>query len=55
VNRDAEGLPIFAGDAIADPLSGICAAAAALQAIANGGGTLVDLSMAAVARSLAGG
>jgi hypothetical protein len=49
---DTEG-PVFCGDALADPASGLFAAAAALAALADGGRSLVDVSMAAVAATLA--
>jgi hypothetical protein len=45
---DAEGTPVFCGDAMADPLSGLHAALGALAAHASGGGWLVDVSMAGV-------
>jgi hypothetical protein len=45
--------PVFCGDALADPASGLFAAAAALTALADGGHRLVDVAMAAVASSLA--
>ena len=45
--------PVFCGDAVADPVTGIIAAAAALQAVASGGGVLLDVSMEACAASLA--
>lgn len=44
VARDADGLPVFVGDAIADPLTGLTAAALALTAPAR----LHDLSMSDV-------
>jgi CoA-transferase family III len=37
--------PVFCGDAVADPVTGMTAAAAALEAIAQGGGVLLDVSM----------
>jgi hypothetical protein len=40
------GAPAFAGDALADPLTGLAAAVAALAAVRGGGGVLVDASMA---------
>ena len=43
--RDAEGLPVFVGDAIADPLTGLAAAAAAC---ASAGGALLDIAMSDV-------
>ena len=53
VLSDDDG-PVFCGDAIADPLSGLAAAAAALDALAAGGGVIIDVSMAAVAATYAG-
>jgi hypothetical protein len=44
--------PVFCGDAIADPLTGMHAAVAAFQAVANGGGMLLDVAMARCAASL---
>lgn len=47
---------VFAGDAIADPLTGLHAAVAALASVRAGGGVLLDVGMYAVARAcLAGG
>jgi hypothetical protein len=46
VARDAEGRPVFCGDAIADPITGLHAAAAALASVAAGGGHLLDVAMA---------
>jgi CoA-transferase family III len=46
VARDADGLPVFAGDAIADPLTGLTAAAAV--ACAPAGGALLDIAMSDV-------
>jgi hypothetical protein len=40
------GAPAFAGDALADPLTGLAAAVAVLEAVREGGGLLVDASMA---------
>ncbi len=48
------GLPRFCADAVADPLSGLTAADACLQALAGGGRWLLDVAMAAVAAELAG-
>jgi hypothetical protein len=53
VARDDDGRPVFCGDAIADPLSGLFAAAGAFRSLASGGGHLVEVSMAAVAKSVA--
>jgi crotonobetainyl-CoA:carnitine CoA-transferase CaiB-like acyl-CoA transferase len=49
----ADGSPAFCGDAIADPLTGLFAAAAALAAAAAHGGFLVDAAMARVSADLA--
>ena len=46
--------PFFCADAVADPASGLVAAAAVLDAIASGGSWLVDVAMAGVAAWLAG-
>lgn len=43
------GTPIFVGDAIADPLTGLHAAAAVAASRERGGGELIEFSMAAVA------
>ncbi len=52
VGYDADG-PVFVGDAIADPLTGLESARAVSQALARGGGLLVEISMAAVAAGYA--
>lgn len=54
VDRDADG-PRFVGDAIADPLSGLTAAATTLELLARGLGGLVEVSMAGVAAAHAAG
>jgi hypothetical protein len=41
--------PVFCGDAIADPLTGLEAAVAVAQSLHSGGGELIELSMSAVA------
>ncbi|MEM9013703.1 MAG: CoA transferase [Pseudomonadota bacterium] len=46
--RDAYGAFVFVGDAIADPLTGLHAAAAALASWRAGGGALLDISMCGV-------
>jgi CoA-transferase family III len=46
--------PFFCADAVADPCSGLVAAAAVVTAVAAGGRWLVDVAMASVAASLAG-
>ena len=48
VDHDVDG-PRFRGDALADPLSGLAAAAAALELLADGDGGLVEVAMAGVA------
>ena len=50
---DQDG-PCFCADAIADPLSGIVAAAASLAALRSGRRWLLDVSMSAVASHFAG-
>jgi hypothetical protein len=55
VAQNSDGGPLFCGDAIADPVAGMYAAAAALGSIATGGGHLVDVAMAhAVAHAMIG-
>lgn len=55
VARDAAGDPVFVGDAIADPLTGLTAAALAMTAPADGSGVLWDVAMAdVVAATLTG-
>lgn len=46
--------PVFCADAIADPTTGLVAAAAAVDALARGGRWLLDVSMARVAAHFAG-
>jgi hypothetical protein len=48
LGTDADGLPVFAGDAVADPLTGLLAAALALSEQPGGGGTVLDVAMADV-------
>ncbi len=52
VARDAAGDPVFCGDAIADPASGLVAATAALAALATGGRWLIDVALTGVAAYL---
>src|ERR1700730_17978307 len=52
VGAAADG-PVFCGDAIADPLSGLEAARAVGESLRRGGGELNDVSMAQVARRYA--
>ncbi len=49
VGRDEMGQPVFCGDAIADPLTGLAGALAVLRALDEGGGQLIDLAMSRVA------
>ena len=49
VSYGPHGVPAFAGDALADPLAGVHAAAAALASFHGGGGELVDVAMREVA------
>jgi crotonobetainyl-CoA:carnitine CoA-transferase CaiB-like acyl-CoA transferase len=49
-----EGAPTFCSDAIADPITGLAAANACLDALAAGGRWLLDVSMAGVCASMAG-
>ena len=53
VAPDGEG-PCFLADAVADPVSGLVAAAAVLEALAAGGRWLVDAAMAPMAAAVAG-
>jgi crotonobetainyl-CoA:carnitine CoA-transferase CaiB-like acyl-CoA transferase len=48
VGASADG-PVFCGDAIADPLSGLEAARAVGESLRRGGGEVIDVSMAQVA------
>jgi len=48
------GAPFFCADAVADPVTGLTAAAACLDALAAGGRWLLDVSMATVCARLAG-
>jgi hypothetical protein len=53
VARDEEG-PCFLADAVTDPLSGLTATAAALEALATGGRWLLNVAMAPLAAAVAG-
>jgi hypothetical protein len=46
---DHAGEPVFCADAIADPLTGLGAAGTVMEALADGGGRLLDVAMARVA------
>ncbi|MEV6539385.1 CoA transferase [Streptomyces sp. NPDC051665] len=50
---DPNGDPVFLGDALADPVTGVFAAQAAARSLAEGGGELLCVSMAACAATLA--
>lgn len=52
---DADGRPVFMGDALADPLTGIAAAAGAFAALAQGGGVIVDAALSRTAAFVAAG
>lgn len=45
--------PLFLGDALADPLTGLAAAVGALRGLAGGGGVLVDVALARTAAGAA--
>jgi crotonobetainyl-CoA:carnitine CoA-transferase CaiB-like acyl-CoA transferase len=49
-----EGAPLFCADAVADPVTGLTAAAACLDALADGGRWMLDVSMGAVSAALSG-
>jgi hypothetical protein len=49
-----EGAAMFCADAVADPITGLAAARACLDALAAGGRWLLDVSMAGVCAALAG-
>jgi hypothetical protein len=50
---ESDGTPMFIGDALADPLAGLMAAASAFASLAAGGGFFVDASLFAAARFVA--
>lgn len=50
---NAAGGPVFCGDAIADPLTGLEATAAVAESLGRGGGELIAVSMAGVAATYA--
>jgi hypothetical protein len=49
-----DGAPLFCADAVADPIAGLAAANACMNALASGGRWLLDVSMAGVSAELAG-
>lgn len=52
VSFDADGRPMFFGDAVADPLTGVVAAVMVLAQRSHGRAALIDVAMADVARSM---
>jgi hypothetical protein len=50
----SDGRPVFCGDAMADPLTGLAAAARGIERLQAGGRWLLDVAMAGVAASFAG-
>ena len=54
-SSDAAGGPCFVGDAVADPLTGMVAAALVIDAVGRGGGVTLDVALREVARSAAHG
>jgi hypothetical protein len=50
----SDARPVFCGDAIADPLTGLTAAARGIEMLRAGGRWLLDIAMAGVAASFAG-
>ncbi|BBZ26201.1 CoA transferase [Mycolicibacterium madagascariense] len=52
VGRSVDG-PVFCGDAIADPLTGMQAALQVAESLARGGGEVIDVAMASVAATYA--
>ncbi len=55
VAHDGAGDPVFFGDAIADPIAGLIAGAAALAALCAGGGLLIDVALREAAAFVADG
>ncbi|MFD4876175.1 CoA transferase [Streptomyces sp. NPDC058420] len=51
--HDPDGGPVFLGDALADPVTGVFAAQAVARSLTEGGGELLCVSMAACAATLA--
>lgn len=45
LGQDRSGKPVFIGDALADPITGLMAASAGLRALEQGGGVLLDMAM----------
>ncbi len=55
VERADDQTPSFVGDAVADPLAGVVAAALVGRSLAAGGGAIVDVALREVARCAAAG
>ena len=53
VDVAADSTPSFVGDAVADPLTGLMAAALVAGSVARGGGVTIDVALREVARSAA--
>lgn len=53
--NDSSGRPVFCGDAVADPITGLVAALAALRSLRDGGGQLIDVPLSACASWAAAG
>jgi hypothetical protein len=53
VGSSPAGAPTFLGDALADPITGLMAAAAGVRALEQGGGVLVDMAMSRCAATAA--
>lgn len=51
--RDLAGVPMFVGDALADPVAGLMATAAGLAVLLAGGGALVDVGLREAASFIA--
>jgi crotonobetainyl-CoA:carnitine CoA-transferase CaiB-like acyl-CoA transferase len=54
-STDAEGDPVFCGDAVADPVTGLLASRAVLRSLAAGGGHQLDVPLAGAAAAVARG
>jgi hypothetical protein len=53
IEHSSAGVPEFVGDAIADPLTGMMAAALVAGAVRDGGGVVLDVALREVARAAA--
>jgi hypothetical protein len=53
IEEPPTGAPVFIGDAIADPVTGLSMADAVLRALASGGGWLLDGALSAAAAAIA--